>query len=100
MNIHSQIDIDDWDMLFHAVEHRLCACVSDVDLIDDKTRATVLECVRAFDQLHSALTCERQQRCSVKDLQAERKSPMHLTHETNADFSARRTLSFSVKAST
>jgi hypothetical protein len=62
MNALSQIDIEDWDKLFHAVESRLCASVAAADLTDDKTRVTILECVEALDQLHSALTRERQQR--------------------------------------
>ena len=62
MNALSHISIEDWDKLFHAVELRLCATVAAADQLDDKTRVTVLECVEALDQLHSALTRERQQR--------------------------------------
>ena len=62
MNALSQISIEDWDKLFHAVELRLCATVAAADQLDDNTRVTVLECVEALDQLHSALTRERQQR--------------------------------------
>ena len=58
----SHISVEDWNNLFHAVEARLCACVAADDLIDDKVRVTVLECVEAMEQLHSALTLERQQR--------------------------------------
>ena len=62
MNALSQIRIEDWDNMFHAVELRLCATVAATEQLDDKTRVTVLECVEALDQLHSALTHERQQR--------------------------------------
>lgn len=58
----SNISVEDWNNLFHAVETRLCACVAAGDLIDDRIRVTVLECVEALEQLHSALTLERQQR--------------------------------------
>ena len=62
VNALSQISIEDWDKLFQAVELRLCATVASADLLDDKIRVTVLECVEALNQLHSALTHERQQR--------------------------------------
>ena len=62
----SHINVEDWNNLFHAVEARLCACVAADDLIDDKVRVTVLECVEALEQLHSALTFERQQFQTLK----------------------------------
>ena len=62
----SHINVEDWNNLFHAVEARLCACVAAGDLIDDKIRVTVLECVEALEQLHSALTLERQQLQTLK----------------------------------
>ena len=63
MNALSQISVEDWNELFHAVEVRLCASIAAVDPTDDKIRVTVLECVEALDQLHVALiTRERQQR--------------------------------------
>jgi hypothetical protein len=62
MNALSEISIEDWDKLFHAVEDRLCTSVAASLQADDKTRVTVLECVEALDQLHSALTRERQLR--------------------------------------
>ena len=62
VNALSQISIEDWDKLFQAVELRLCATVASADLLDDRIRVTVLECAEALDQLHSALTLERQQR--------------------------------------
>ena len=62
MNDLPTIAIEDWDKLFQAVEARLGACVAADTLIDDKIRVTVLECVEALEQLHGALTLERQQR--------------------------------------
>lgn len=62
MNALSEISIEDWDKLFHAVHDRLCSSVAASHQADDKTRVTVLECVEALDQLHSVLTRERQQR--------------------------------------
>lgn len=66
MNTPSQIGIEDWNNLFHAVEARLCACVAAGDMIDDKIRVAVLECVEALGQLHGELTLERQQRQTLK----------------------------------
>jgi hypothetical protein len=57
-----QIDVDDWDKLFSAVECRLSTSVATAYQGPNKTRVTVLECVEALDQLHRALTRERQQR--------------------------------------
>ena len=62
MNALSQINIEDWNNLFHAVEARLIACVATDKLIDDTIKVTVRECVEALEQLHAALTLERQQR--------------------------------------
>lgn len=62
VNALSKIAPQDWDELFHAVESRLSASVSDAVQNDGKTRVTVLECVEALDQLHDALMHERQQR--------------------------------------
>ena len=62
MNALSQISIEDWNNLFHAVEARLSACVAADNLIDDTIKVTVLECVEALEQLRAALTLERQQR--------------------------------------
>jgi hypothetical protein len=68
---HSQGNITsaDWDSLFLAVLARLENCVSDhpipaqqLPLYDPRVvvRATVLECVSALQQLHVALSHERQ----------------------------------------
>ena len=66
-----RISADDWDALFRAVEARLCAAVSErlleaveKDPLDAATsvQAVVLECAGALNQLHTALTCERQLR--------------------------------------
>ena len=54
-----QINVDDWDKLFQAVECRLSTAVATAYQGPDKTRITVLECVEALDQLHHALTRER-----------------------------------------
>ena len=62
MNDLPTIVIEDWDKLFHAVQIRLCSSIAPTDPLDDKTRLTVLECVEALEQLHAALTLERQQR--------------------------------------
>ena len=61
-NATPQIAVEDWDELFCAVQTRLRTSITALDLIDGKTSATVLECVEALYQLHSALTRERQQR--------------------------------------
>jgi hypothetical protein len=66
INRRSQIDVDDWDRLFYAVECRLSTSVTAAYQDPDKTRTTVLECVEALDQLHHALTRERQQRSQSK----------------------------------
>ena len=62
VNVPSQIAPEDWDKLFHAVEHRLSGSVCETARNDEKTRVTVRECVDALNQLHNALTHERQQR--------------------------------------
>jgi hypothetical protein len=66
-----QISIEDWDLLFHSVQWRLGAAV-DVRLAsapalqaDDRAgpvQVTVLECISAMEQLHTALMIERQSR--------------------------------------
>jgi hypothetical protein len=64
----AQIEIEDWDSLFEAVEERLCAAVEEHDSVampaaaQDSTsriRAVVLDCVSALDTLHRALRQER-----------------------------------------
>ena len=62
MNDLPTIAIEDWNKLFQAVEARLRARVAADKLIDDTIRVAVLECVEALEQLHGALTLERQQR--------------------------------------
>ena len=56
------LDVVDWDELFHAIKCRLSTAVATGHQSPDKIKATVLECVEALDQLHQALTLERQQR--------------------------------------
>lgn len=66
-----EIAIEDWNVLFRAVEARLLLSVGDKLASVPKSRAgeaadlvqsTVLECVTALHQLHLALTQERDQR--------------------------------------
>lgn len=61
----------DWDALFHAVEARLRDAVNEplaqrIKMLPpdapELVQTIVLECVDALDQLHRALTHERQQR--------------------------------------
>ncbi|WP_349277457.1 hypothetical protein [Polaromonas hydrogenivorans] len=68
---HLDIATADWDVLFHAIEERLGATVADqpgapFPLFTDETaarnRVVVLECISAMEQLHTALTHERQSR--------------------------------------
>lgn len=68
-NVSSDILIEDWDVLFRAVAARLSASVCErlaqsPELHHDlaQVRSVVLECVEAMNQLHRALTRERQQR--------------------------------------
>ena len=58
----SLIDVEDWDKLFQAIESRLSMAVARGSQSPDEIKATVLDCVEALDQLHQALTFERQQR--------------------------------------
>lgn len=67
----STISPADWDELFHAVQVRLEQCVGqaidkspELPLHDrhEVTKKAVLECVEAMQQLHAALTLERQLR--------------------------------------
>jgi len=67
----SDIDIGDWDELFHAVTSRLRLTVGEPLDAAPETQAhdaaggvqvIVLECVAALDQLHTALTHERGRR--------------------------------------
>lgn len=64
----SQIDIADWDSLFHAVEERLCDTVEKADLAATplaaqynawRVKSIVLDCVSSLDKLHKALRQER-----------------------------------------
>ena len=63
--------VQDWDMMFRAVEERLSSAVGKVLVatpgLEPQTAAAlvqtiVLECVAALDQLHAALTHERRRR--------------------------------------
>lgn len=70
----ADIAIEDWNELFHAVEARLKATVGESlaldssafdvnpDDIGPKVQRVVLECVTALEQLHLALTHERELR--------------------------------------
>jgi hypothetical protein len=67
----SDIDVGDWDELFRAVTTRLrvtvgepLAATSDAWVLDMEGRiqVIVLECVAALEQLHTALTDERDRR--------------------------------------
>lgn len=80
---HSDINIPDWNDLFHAVEARLIQCVSSTNTANSATGSskalrgvlgdaaaggvggTVLECVAALNQLHAALTSERERRSGL-----------------------------------
>lgn len=62
------IPVEDWDILFRAVEERLTRMVDERHAATDHSgmhdmrgsaRETVLECVAALDQLHAALAHER-----------------------------------------
>lgn len=66
--IKAQIDIEDWDSLFDAVEERLRDIVEKPDLAAtplaaqhnaSRVKAAVLDCVGALDKLHKALRQER-----------------------------------------
>jgi hypothetical protein len=68
---HSPISAEDWDPLFRAVQLRLRATVGDRlasapapqdDHAAGKVQVAVLECIFAMEQLHKALTNERQGR--------------------------------------
>lgn len=70
----SPISAEDWDPLFRAVQLRLRATVGDrlasapapqADDAAGKIQVAVLECISAMDQLHKALTYERQGRIGV-----------------------------------
>lgn len=73
------IATEDWDVLFRAIEERLGAMVADkpgapLALFTHETAArnkvVVLECISAMEQLHTALTHERQcgqQPCACSD---------------------------------
>ncbi len=64
-----QIDVKDWDLLFEAIQSRLCATVLgqrngltagfDVAHTADKVRDCVLDSVSALEKLHRALHQER-----------------------------------------
>ena len=70
INVSSDILIEDRDLLFRAIAVRLSASVGErlADKPDlqphglAQVRAVVLECIEAMNQLHPALTRERQQR--------------------------------------
>ena len=77
------ISIEDWDILFRAVEERLRRMVYERHTAASPARThdlrgsaqeIVLECVAALDQLHAALTLERHRRRQlepdVRDVQA------------------------------
>lgn len=64
-----QISIEDWDRLFRSIQWRLGAAagvrLAPAPQADDRVdpiRVTVLECISAMEQLHTALTLERQNR--------------------------------------
>jgi hypothetical protein len=68
---HSPISAEDWDPLFRAVQLRLRTAVGDrlasapapqADDAAGKIQVAVLECISAMEQLHKALTHERQGR--------------------------------------
>ncbi len=69
LDLRPKIAPEDWDELFHAIQKRLENCVSDA-LVKapelplhnrhELTKKTVLECVESMQQLHAALTIERQ----------------------------------------
>jgi len=64
-----QINVDDWDLLFEAIQSHLCATVLgqhnglsagfDVLAAADKVRDSVLGSVNALEKLHRALRQER-----------------------------------------
>jgi hypothetical protein len=65
---HDQIETEDWDSLFGAVEERLRTTVDQLDtattpvVAADKVsriKSVVLDCVSALDMLHKALKNER-----------------------------------------
>jgi hypothetical protein len=65
---HLEISVDDWDILFRAVEDRLRSSVgarlaSTAPARDaaGRVQAIVLECVAELDKLHNALKQERRQ---------------------------------------
>lgn len=71
----SNIDIGDWDELFHAVTSRLRLTVGEPLAATPEAQAhdaaggiqiIVLECVAALDQLHAALTHERGRRAQLE----------------------------------
>jgi hypothetical protein len=67
---HLEISVDDWDILFRAVEDRLrssvCARLASTAPAPardaaGRVQAIVLECVAELDKLHNALKQERRQ---------------------------------------
>ena len=66
------IEIEDWDILFRAIQERLRLAVGEVpagtldargqDAAANQIRTSVLECVSALERLHAAVTQERSQR--------------------------------------
>lgn len=63
-----QISVDDWDILFRAIQVRLKDAVADshpsgwpsqTDATAGQVQTTVLECISAMEQLHAALGHER-----------------------------------------
>ena len=70
INGNSNISAADWDELFHAIQARLENCVDDALLKAPELpplerhqviKTTVLQCVEAMQQLHTALRLEREQ---------------------------------------
>ena len=67
--VGSSISPNDWDELFRAVQARLERCFDDALIKEPElplhsrhelTKQMVLECVESMQQLHAALTVERQ----------------------------------------
>jgi hypothetical protein len=65
---NSQIDIEDWDSLFGAVEERLRSTVEKLDTTTtplpgkdnvSRIKSVVLDCVSALETLHQSLKQER-----------------------------------------
>lgn len=72
---NAQIDIEDWDSLFGAVEERLRDTVLKPDMATKRSAAqdnasriksVVLDCVSALDKLHRALQQERRTQVPAK----------------------------------